>query len=96
MPCLRRILHRPCLWPPHFERAGAGPAVVWLENSSIPNNIGHVLHLAATHGRLPGGSWGVEVRVARTRRSLRFLDQKPQTVSAGKLVELQAVNPPCL
>ena len=30
--------------------------VVWLENMSVANSVGQVLHLAALHGQLPG-SW---------------------------------------
>ena len=39
----------------------------------MANSIGQVLHLAAVQGRLPGSSCEVDVREARTRRSLRFL-----------------------
>ena len=47
--------------------------VVWLENSSVANNTGQVLHLIASHGRLLGGSCRVDTGVAQTRRSLKFL-----------------------
>ena len=50
--------------------------VVWLENSS------KLLHLDAPHGWLPGDSREVAVRVARTRRSLKFLGQR-KAISSG-------------
>ena len=49
--------------------------VMELENSSVASSIEQVLHLGALHGRLPGGSCDIEVRVTRTRRSFRFLRQ---------------------
>ena len=47
--------------------------VLWLVNSSVAVNIGHVLQPVAPHGRLPGVSLLVAFRDTRTKRSLRFL-----------------------
>ena len=57
--------------------------VMELENSSVANNIGHVLHLEAPHGRLPGGSYEMDVRVARTRISFRFFGRR-KAISGGE------------
>ena len=47
--------------------------VLWLVNSSLAVNIGHVLQPAAPHGRLPGVSFWVAFRDAQTKKSLTFL-----------------------
>ena len=49
--------------------------VLWLVNSFVAANIGHVLHPAALQGWLLGDSWVLDIRVAWTKRSLKFLEQ---------------------
>ena len=56
--------------------------VVWLENSSVASSIGQVLHLVAPHGRLPGALFGVDVKFALTRISLKFFGRR-KAISDG-------------
>ena len=50
--------------------------IVRLENKSVANIIGQVLHLAAPHGQLPSASYGTHINLVLTKISLRFFGQQ--------------------
>ena len=59
--------------------------VIWLGNPSVAVNIGQVLRHDSLHRLLPGGSCGVVVRVARSRRSSNSLDIARQLAANAEM-----------
>ena len=56
--------------------------VAWPKNTTMANSIGHVLHPATLYEQLTGASCEVYVKLALTRRALKFLRHQ-KTISSG-------------
>ena len=52
--------------------------VIALENTSVTNRMGQVLHLAVLYGWFSGSLYGVDVNDVQTRGPLRFLSNRMQ------------------